>query len=217
MGVLDGAFFPVKDFAYGTVTTAPSPADTGTSLVLDTGEGAKFPVPSTNGVFRVYVWPASTIPDDTNCEEIEVTDISTDTFTIVRSKNSVVRSILVGDQVAINFGKSKEDQILTAIKHGVFEDKLLPGESYSRDSTTQFKTPGDKTAWYTEGRILRINDSGSYTNHTVVSSSYSSPNTTVIVKGTDLPAALTNIYIGIQPKGGTNLFPNQFLINQVFS
>ncbi len=225
MAVFDGSFFPVKDFAYGTVLTAPSPASSGTSLVLNSGEGALFPAPATAGAFRAYVWPAGSNPDQTNCEEIEVTAISTDTFTIVRAKNGVTRSILVGDQVAINFGKSKEDQIIQAIKDGVFEDKLLPSESYSRDSTIQFKTPGDKTGWYTQGRIIRVNNAGTYSVHTVVSSSYSSPNTTVIVTGADLPAALTNVYVAIQPKGLTKLFhdsidpihkinaPDGFLIN----
>lgn len=203
MTVFDGSFFPVKDFAKSTVATAPSPADTGTSLVVATGEGALFPTPSTQGAFRAYVWPTGTKPDSTNCEEVEITAISTDTFTIVRQKSGIARSILVGDNIAINFGKSKEDQIITAIKDGVFEDKLLPSESYSRDSITQFKTPGDKTGWYTAGRIIRVNNAGSYSTHRVVRSSYSAPDTTVITTDGDLPATLTNIYIAIQPKGKT--------------
>lgn len=203
MAVFDASFFPIKDFAVSLVATAPSPATTGTSLVVTTGEGALFPAPATAGAFRAYIWAAGSAPTQATAEEVEVTAISTDTFTIVRAKNGVTRTVVVGDYIAINFGKSKEDQILDALKNGSFEDKLLPGESYSRDSTTQFKTPGDKTLWYTAGRILRINNAGSYTNHTVVSSSYGAPDTTVTVKGTNLPAALTNIYLSLQTKGKT--------------
>lgn len=219
MAVIDNTFYPVKDFAKSAVATAPSPATSGTSLVVTGGEGSKFPQPSTDGQFRAYVWPASTEPTTTNCEEIEVTVRSTDTFTIVRAQGGTsARTILVGDNIAINYGKTKEDQFLTAIKDGWVEDKLLPSESYSRDSVVQFKTPGDKTGFYTTGRIIRINNSGSYSYHVVASSSYSAPDTTVIVYGTDIPASISNIYINIQGKGATGLYtPNDlFLQSDVF-
>ena len=204
MAVFDNILFSVKDFASSKVATAPSPADTGTSLSVTAGEGTLFPTPSTDGVFRAYVWPDAVEPDATNCEEIEITVKSTDDFTIVRSKNGIVRSILIGDNIAINFGKSKEDQVLNILKDGRIEDKLLPSQSFTRDSDTQFKTPDDKTDYYTAGRIVLVNDSGVTTSHIVISSSYSSPNTTVIISGTALPASLDNIYIAIQPKDGTS-------------
>jgi len=93
---------------------------------------------------------------------------------------------------------------MRALADGVIEDVLLPGASFTRSSTTQFITPGDKTLWYTAGRILRINNSGAYTTHVVTSSSYGAPNTTVLVKGADLPAAITNVYLSLQAKGVTN-------------
>jgi len=43
-----------KNFSYSTVLTAPSPADTGTSLVVAAGDGAKFPAVA----FNATVWPS---------------------------------------------------------------------------------------------------------------------------------------------------------------
>ena len=86
-----------KNFAYSTVATAPSPATTGTSLVVAAADGAKFPtVP-----FNATVWPAGAQPLTTNAEIVRVTTISTDTFTITRAQeSSTARSVVVGDQIA---------------------------------------------------------------------------------------------------------------------
>ncbi|MBI4092239.1 MAG: hypothetical protein HY427_03485 [Candidatus Levybacteria bacterium] len=86
-----------KNFAYSTVLTAPSPANTGTSLVVQSGDGTKFPtVP-----FNATVWPTGVQPLTTNAEIVRVTAISTDTFTITRAQeSSTARSIVVGDQIA---------------------------------------------------------------------------------------------------------------------
>lgn len=73
-----------KNFAYSTVLTAPSPATSGTSLVLQSGAGLLMPaVP-----FNATVWPANTIPLASNAEIVRVTNISTDTLTIVRAQES---------------------------------------------------------------------------------------------------------------------------------
>jgi len=89
----------LANFAYSTVATAPSPASSGTSLVVQSGDGALFPaVP-----FSVVVWPANQKPLSTNAEILRVTSVSTDTFTIVRqSEGTSARSIQVGDQIAQN-------------------------------------------------------------------------------------------------------------------
>lgn len=86
-----------KNFAYSTVVTAPSPADTGTSLVVQTGDGTKFPIPP----FNVTVWPVGDQPLTTNAEILRVTAISGDTFTITRTQEgTAARAIMVGDQIA---------------------------------------------------------------------------------------------------------------------
>lgn len=85
-----------KNFAVSTVATAPSPATSGTSLVVATGHGSRFPtVP-----FNATVWPSNAAPDPSNAEIVRVTAISTDTLTITRAQESTTaRSITVGDRI----------------------------------------------------------------------------------------------------------------------
>ena len=86
-----------KNFAISLVATAPSPATTGTSLVVTAAGGALFPaVP-----FNAVIWPAGAAPTAANAEIVRVTNISTDTFTITRTQESTsARTVVVGDQIA---------------------------------------------------------------------------------------------------------------------
>lgn len=86
-----------KNFSYSLVATAPSPATSGTSLVVTGGDGTKFPaVP-----FPATIWPINARPTTANAEVVTVTAISTDTFTIVRAQeNSTARTVIIGDQIA---------------------------------------------------------------------------------------------------------------------
>lgn len=86
-----------KNFAYSTVATAPSPASSGTSLVVAAADGAKFPaVP-----FNATVWPTGEQPLASNAEIVRVTNITTDTLTITRTQEGFgPRTIVVGDQIA---------------------------------------------------------------------------------------------------------------------
>lgn len=85
------------NLANSLVVTAPSPANSGTSLVVSAGQGVLFPaVP-----FNCIVCPANTLPTKTNAEIIRVTNISTDTFTISRAQEgTTARNIVVGDYIA---------------------------------------------------------------------------------------------------------------------
>lgn len=71
-----------KDYATSTVLTAPSPADSGTSLVVQSGHGARFPA----APFYVTVHPPSEFPTLDNAEKLLVSSKSTDTFTIARGE-----------------------------------------------------------------------------------------------------------------------------------
>lgn len=85
------------NFAYSTVATPPSPATSGTSLVVASGEGAGFPaVP-----FNAVVCPVGTQPTAANAEIVRVTARSGDTLgTIVRTQEgSAARTIVAGDQI----------------------------------------------------------------------------------------------------------------------
>lgn len=83
-----------KNLAIGTVATAPSPATSGTTVVMTTGHAARFPaVP-----FFATIWPTGTIPDPANAEIVRVTALATETFTITRAqKSTTARTVIVGD------------------------------------------------------------------------------------------------------------------------
>lgn len=86
------------NFATSTVATAPSPATSGTSLVVAAGHGARFPAGAQD--FNAVVCPADAQPTPANAEIVRVTSISTDTFTITRAQESTsARTIVVGDRI----------------------------------------------------------------------------------------------------------------------
>ena len=87
----------LKNFAYSLVATAPSPATSGTSLVVTAGQGSYFPTTP----FDATIWPSGSQPTNTNAEIVRVTNVSTDTFTITRAQyGTTAQSITVGYQIA---------------------------------------------------------------------------------------------------------------------
>lgn len=85
-----------KNLAVSTVATAPSPATSGTSLIVAAGQGARFPA----APFNATIWPAGSTPDPSNAEIVRVTAVSTDTLTITRAQEgSSARTVVVGDQI----------------------------------------------------------------------------------------------------------------------
>lgn len=91
---------PHNNFAVSAVATAPSPATSGTSLVVTAGQGTLFPDPSVSGPYNIVVCPANTQPTTVNAEVCRVTARATDTLTITRAQEgSTARSITVGDTV----------------------------------------------------------------------------------------------------------------------
>lgn len=98
----------VKNFVYGVVSVAPSPATSGTSLSLSDADAAVFPDPATVGAYNVVVWPAGTKPLTANAEIVRITAKASPSggntaFTITRTQESTsARTVVVGDQIALN-------------------------------------------------------------------------------------------------------------------
>lgn len=91
------AFDNHRNLSYSTVATAPSPATSGTSLVVGAGDGAKFPT----APFNATIWPAGARPTTATAEIVRVTGVSTDTLTIVRAQEGTsARTVIVTDQIA---------------------------------------------------------------------------------------------------------------------
>ena len=96
-----------KNFSYALVVTVPSPAISGTTVVITAGKGALFAVGQ-----PVVIYPIGEFPRSTNAEIAMVTAISTDTLTITRAQeSSTARTVIVGDQIA---------QVLTAAMANAF-------------------------------------------------------------------------------------------------
>jgi hypothetical protein len=98
------------NFATSLVATAPSPASSGPSLVVSSGEGTRFPaVP-----FNAVVCPADALATPANAEIVRVTGISTDTFTITRTQeSSSARTVVVGDRIYAGITKKTLTDIET--------------------------------------------------------------------------------------------------------
>lgn len=114
-----------KNLALGYVATAPSPATTGTSLTLDSGEGARFPQPSTDGNFYVTAMPPGENPNSDNSEILEVTARSTDTLTIVREQ---------GDTSAMTIEEG------WVILQSIYKENILDEDDMASDSATALAT-----------------------------------------------------------------------------
>jgi len=90
------------NFGVSIIATAPSPATSGTSLVVTAGQGTRFPTPP----FNATIWPAGQNPDPANAEIVRVTGVSTDTLTITRAQeSSSARTVVVGDYIAATVTK----------------------------------------------------------------------------------------------------------------
>jgi len=76
-----------KNFAITSATTGYSAG--ATSVVITTGDGAKFPQPSTDGEFNLVWWDSTTYAnpaDDPNVEIVRCTARTSDTLTITRAQ-----------------------------------------------------------------------------------------------------------------------------------
>lgn len=97
---------PITNLAVSAVVTAPSPATSGTTIVITTGHGSRFPDPSTDGAFNLIVSPASGMPDPSNTEIVRCTARSGDTLTVTRAQEgTTARTIVAGDYVKLGVTK----------------------------------------------------------------------------------------------------------------
>lgn len=101
-----------KNLSSSTVATVPTPAASGTTLVVV--DGSSFPAPSTP--YNCTVWAANAVPTPTNSEIVRVTALSTNTFTITRTQEgSSARAITTGDNFALTITKKAVTDIETAV------------------------------------------------------------------------------------------------------
>ncbi len=126
------------NLAISTVATAPSPATSGTSLVVAAGEGALFPA----APFNITIWPTGAAPTHANAEIVRCTAVSTDTLTITRAQEGTsARTVVVGDQIA----NTPTVKVFTDIESAIPKIYLnKPAGNITRNGTT---VAAFSTAW----------------------------------------------------------------------
>ena len=92
-------------------------------------------------------------------------------------------------------------EYLNNIVDALMEGFYLEHQTCTKVTTSSFTVEGNQTAFYTASRQIRINGS---INAVVANSSYSSPNTTVVVEKTPISTVITSVELAIQPKGTTH-------------
>src|SRR5437899_5008728 len=125
-----------KNFAYSTVLSAPSPAASGTSLTVQSGDGALFPaVP-----FNATVWASGVLALNANAEIVRVIAIAGDVFTITRAQEgTTAKSILVGFQIAATItAKITRDTENNWTGNLIFVDKVNGNDSTAIRGSTAY-------------------------------------------------------------------------------
>ncbi len=156
-----------KNFSYSTVATAPSPATSGTSLVVSAAAGAFFPQPSTDGSFNVTIWPAGVQPTSANSEIARCTARLTDTLTLTRAQEgTTARTVVVGDQVALTVTAKTLTDIEAGLPRFNIESYGAIADSFYQDgvSTAASATFTSATAAFTAadtGKTIVILQAGS--------------------------------------------------------
>lgn len=92
---------PFVGYGVTTVATAPSPATSGTSLVVAAGEGAV----KLQAAGRAFIWPSGQLPTGTNSQHVGNTEVvdytrSGDTLTITRARSGTAAiAVAIGYQL----------------------------------------------------------------------------------------------------------------------
>lgn len=102
----------IGDLGSSFVATAPSPATSGTSLVVTSGTGANFPA----APFYATLTPPGSLATFGTSEIVLVTAKSTDTFTIVRAQKSTTAKTVVAGWIITN--AIYKDDLLSTITFG---------------------------------------------------------------------------------------------------
>ena len=93
------AFDAHKNLATGTIATVPSPANSGTTMTLASGQGARCPATP----FNMTVWQTGVPPNPTNSEIVRITGLSGDAVTsmVRQQEGTSARTITTGDSFAV--------------------------------------------------------------------------------------------------------------------
>ena len=140
---------PVKNLLSTNIAVAPSPASTGTTFTVTTGQGVNFPDPLTDGQYNLVICPAGAAPTPTNSTIVRVTARDGDEFTVVRDvEDSNTRSIVVDDVVAMNITAKMMEDIDDTL--ATKTDNQTTQEIVTVGSTGDFATINDALSYLTQ-------------------------------------------------------------------
>lgn len=110
-------FDNLANLAKSLVAVAPSPATSGTTLTLTTGDVAALGLAAP---FNAVVWPTGAQPTIANAEIVRCTSITGDQLTIIRNtttepNNTFNRTIVIGDQIQFSDSAKLFSDLQTAI------------------------------------------------------------------------------------------------------
>lgn len=210
-----------KNFAYGTVLTPPDPATSGTTVILNSGHGARFPN-TTGGQYVCVVKEVSVPCTPENSEVVLVTshDPAGDTFTITRTQeSSSARTIVAGDEFYLAPTDGVWDQLdvlttkgdlLSQSAAGVYARLAVGTNGYALvadsgetaglkwiDLASRTETLSNKTLG--TSNLLSFNSPRGFLINGKIVPSVSSNNLTVAIKGIDGndPSATNPVYCRI--------------------
>jgi hypothetical protein len=155
---------PAANFAYGVVTTAPSPADTGTTLSISETEAANYPDPASVGEYNVVVWPDGEKPLSSNAEIVRFTAKAAASggeveFTIEREQEDTsARSIIVGDQLIIAITKKFRDDVFAYFRSDSWIINETPSGTVNGTNdefTIAYAPVTDSLMLYRDGQLLK--------------------------------------------------------------
>ena len=145
----------LKNLALGYVKTAPSPATTGTSLTLETGEGARFPETTTES-FYVTLMPADVNPHSENAEVVEVTDRTGDVLTIVRGQRGTTGKTVAVGWIVLNSVYKEDLDDLKGSNSFIFSETPTGDVDGVNDTFTLANTPTTNTLQlFRDGQLLK--------------------------------------------------------------
>jgi hypothetical protein len=134
------------NLANGLVAIPPDPPNSGTTITLQSGHGARFQITP----FNLILAPPGDIPDPTNTEIARVLDITGDVLTLVRAQeNTVARTVQVGDIVSSRTTAKWLDDLIALIGFG-------GGGGSGGGGTTDLEYSGDyvPATVYNDGDIV---------------------------------------------------------------
>lgn len=125
-----------KNFAVSSVALAPSPPNTGTSLTVKAGQGARFATPP----FNMTLAPEKEAATPENAEIVRVTGISGDVFTIVREQEGTIKKNI---ESGWRLYAGLTDKVLKDIEGGVAGPQGATGSTGATGATGPAGTPGE--------------------------------------------------------------------------